>query len=861
MNLMMWLEFDGEIPMPAILKPKPLWTGKQVISTLLKNIVNKEVEYRAKNLTGLNLNFKSKLSAKEWGPTGQEEGDVVIRDNEHLRGTLDKNAFGASEFGLVHSFYEVYGSEKAGELLTSLARVFTVFLQTHGFTCGLDDLMVKSEANKSRRKVIEDGHMEGMKAGAQFCGLEDYKAPQINYSNRVIHQTPERFDPEYERLSKLSMPGNPFKGKKCIQHNDVLREALEQKMSTAGADQEMMDNELDNIMQSQMNEATSKVLKEIVPVGLIKRFPRNNMSAMVLTGAKGGVVNQTQISVLLGQQSLEGRRVPKMQNGKTLPCYLPYDPNPRSSGYISDRFLTGLRPQDFFFHCMAGREGLIDTAVKTSRSGYLQRCLIKQLESLIVNYDMTVRDNDGSIVQFMYGEDGVDVTHSKYLDKFDFLEQNFNSLITSGKDLISKVDQTSVPEHKKQQKRRAKLLKKERPELSSREALAQSSDPLLSLFHPQKYFGAISEKMTFGIDNYVRKDCQFMRNEQLKHRILDRKFKPIQPETFQKMYYMKYMRSLVHPGENVGTIAAQSVGEPSTQMTLNTFHLAGHGAGNMTLGIPRLKEILMTTPYNIKTPIMKIFFRKDRRVNLEKFQRFANKFQKLKMTDVVQRIRVSQGIAKNPGDFGFSRVYNVTVKFEEAKALAQNLSIDQNKLAQLFSDHFIPQLMNEIFKQFKKDSADKQGSSVIQTQISSVVSTASKSKSSKQISKIKSIQGKGGIDEDLPMEEIDEEEALKGYRKGNAIDSEKQGMGGGEDEDDEMSDDEKEILNEVNCDIDGNVKVTKNVRGYDDNDEQLELEEERVDPDLISHQSPSEMLEAPSAEKKGKVAREEDPKE
>jgi DNA-directed RNA polymerase I subunit RPA1 len=87
-----------------------------------------------------------------------------------------------------------------------------------------------------------------------------------------------------------------------------------------------------------------------------------------------------------------------MQNGRTLPCYLSYDPNPRSCGYVSDRFITGLRPQDFFFHCMAGREGLIDTAVKTSRSGYLQRCLIKQLESLMVSYDMTVRDNDGSIV-------------------------------------------------------------------------------------------------------------------------------------------------------------------------------------------------------------------------------------------------------------------------------------------------------------------------------------------------------------------------------------------------------------------------------------------------------------------------------
>ena len=231
-------------------------------------------------------------------------------------------------------------------------------------------------------------------------------------------------------------------------------------MSTAGADLQALDAELDAVIQGKMNDATSKVLKEIIPDGLIKKFPQNNLSAMVMTGAKGGVVNQTQISALLGQQSLEGRRVPKMQNGKTLPCYLPYDPNPRSSGYISDRFLTGLRPQDFYFHCMAGREGLIDTAVKTSRSGYLQRCLIKQLESLIVNYDLTVRDNDGSVIQFMYGEDGIDVMNTKYLDKFEFLESNFNSLISSGQDIMRRVDSEAVPEHKKVARREAKAIRK-----------------------------------------------------------------------------------------------------------------------------------------------------------------------------------------------------------------------------------------------------------------------------------------------------------------------------------------------------------------------------------------------------------------
>jgi hypothetical protein len=103
---------------------------------------------------------------------------------------------------------------------------------------------------------------------------------------------------------------------------------------------------------------------------------------------------------MLGQQELEGRRVPRMASGKTLPSFMAFDPNPRAGGFISDRFSTGIRPQEFFFHCMAGREGLIDTAVKTSRSGYLQRCLIKHLEQLVVNYDYTVRDYDGNIIQF-----------------------------------------------------------------------------------------------------------------------------------------------------------------------------------------------------------------------------------------------------------------------------------------------------------------------------------------------------------------------------------------------------------------------------------------------------------------------------
>ena len=105
-----------------------------------------------------------------------------------------------------------------------------------------------------------------------------------------------------------------------------------------------------------------------------------------------------------------------MPSGKTLPSFALYDPHPRSDGFIMYRFLTGTRPQEYYFHCMSGREGLVDTAVKTSRSGYLQRCLIKHLEDLKICYDNTVRDSDGGVVQFLYGEDGIDPTKAAHLE-------------------------------------------------------------------------------------------------------------------------------------------------------------------------------------------------------------------------------------------------------------------------------------------------------------------------------------------------------------------------------------------------------------------------------------------------------------
>src|SRR5687767_9868139 len=113
-------------------------------------------------------------------------------------------------------------------------------------------------------------------------------------------------------------------------------------------------------MKPVMGKQTGTINSSILPIGLEKQFPANFFSVIVATGAKGSNVNQNQVSGLLSQQELEGRRVPVLPSGKTLPCHLPYDPNPRAWGYITDRFISGVRPSDFYFHCMAGREGLID---------------------------------------------------------------------------------------------------------------------------------------------------------------------------------------------------------------------------------------------------------------------------------------------------------------------------------------------------------------------------------------------------------------------------------------------------------------------------------------------------------------------
>lgn len=377
------LDKDIKTMPPAIIKPNMLWSGKQIISTLIINLTPPN------HKKYINLTSKSKLEEKYWRnknkyiyPDSLSEFNFIIRNGDLLSGIIDKNHIGASTYSLIHCFFELYGGKYSALLLSAFSKLFTVYLQSDAFTLGVEDILVTERADCDRQVAIDESKNAGTLAALESLGIE-------NMSEEI---TTNKLAESYSKSSHFT--------------------AL-----------------VDRNYKKHLQPFTNKITKACIPIGLLQPFPNNNLQLMVQSGAKGSTVNTIQISCCLGQIELEGKRPPMMISGRTLPSFPPFDTLPKAGGFIGSRFMTGIQPQEFFFHCMAGREGLIDTAVKTSRSGYLQRCLVKHLESLIVNYDMTVRDSNGSIVQYLYGEDGLEVTKSSFFNKkqFGFLADNVDS--------------------------------------------------------------------------------------------------------------------------------------------------------------------------------------------------------------------------------------------------------------------------------------------------------------------------------------------------------------------------------------------------------------------------------------------------
>ena len=418
-------------------------------------------------------------------------------------------------------------------------------------------------------------------------------------------------------------------------------------------------------MKGALNPFTSAIIGCCLPGGQLKPFPDNGMSLMTQSGAKGSGVNFSQISCLLGQQELEGRRVPCMATGRTLPAFRPHEPSPRAGGFITDRFLTGVRPAEFFFHCMAGREGLIDTAVKTSRSGYLQRCLVKHLESLTVQYDYTVRDCDGSVVQFHYGEDSVDVSKSAHLTRFAFLASNWRPLLhkLNPPAAIQALDTTAVDAYRRSTQGHG-----------GEGGEGGAAEPLLSLFSPGAHLGAVSDSFAAAVSEYAAQDPDGLLLASSRP-ASSQSPRAVSSDKFSALMSLHYLYSLVPAGESVGVLAAQSIGEPSTQMTLNTFHLAGHGGGNVTLGIPRLREIVMTASASIRTPFMRLPML-DPQASRQQAEDVAARLTRLSLPDFLTAATVTESVETSEAGAAF-RLYSLRLSLpalDSAAVLEARLS-------------------------------------------------------------------------------------------------------------------------------------------------------------------------------------------
>lgn len=626
---------------PAILKPHPLWTGKQVITTALLNI-------KPLDRMGLNLKSKNKVKNEYWGQHSTEN-DVIFKNGELLCGILDKSQYGASDYGLVHSIHEIYGAHSAGSFLSVLGRLFTRYVTSIGLTCGMDDLHLTAEGDQWRRDILNSASEVGRKAAAEVTNLD----PSVSET-----------DPEFKRRLE-----------------EILRD--DNKLAI-----------LDAITQSKVNAVASSVVSKCIPDGTEKRFPVNAMQSMALSGAKGSNVNVSQIMCLLGQQALEGRRVPVMVSGKTLPSFKPFDTQARAGGYISGRFFSGIKPQEYYFHCMAGREGLIDTAVKTSRSGYLQRCLIKQLEGVQVNYDNSVRDSDGTLIQFMYGGDAVDVIKESHLTKFQFCADNFESLLQKhqpGEKAVNLDIEAAIAYSKKVKKHNKKHVDEPHYIQSAK------YDPVVSTYNPGRYIGSVSEVFEDKLEDFITNN---------KHLFISKKdakagLPGFQDKTFRALMQLKYMQSIVDPGEAVGIIASESIGEPSTQMTLNTFHFAGHGAANVTLGIPRMREIIMTASANIKTPQMTLPILSD--INDDQADIFCKSVAKIVLSQLVDNVTVTENVGVSV-DGTTTRAYNIRLQFYTRDEYESEYDISQAQLEHCVTGSFIDQVTTTIKKEVRKNN-------------------------------------------------------------------------------------------------------------------------------------------------------------
>ncbi|PBC25443.1 DNA-directed RNA polymerase II subunit RPB1 [Apis cerana cerana] len=582
MNILMFLpSWDGKMPQPCILKPKPLWTGKQIFSLIIPGNVN------------MIRTHSTHPDEEDDGPykwISPGDTKVMVEHGELVMGILCKKTLGTSAGSLLHICMLELGHEVCGRFYGNIQTVINNWLLLEGHSIGIGDTIADPQTYLEIQKAIKKAK-------------ED-----------VIEVIQKAHNMELEPT-----PGN------------TLRQTFE--------------NQVNRILNDARDKTGGSAKKSLTEY--------NNLKAMVVSGSKGSNINISQVIACVGQQNVEGKRIPFGFRKRTLPHFIKDDYGPESRGFVENSYLAGLTPSEFYFHAMGGREGLIDTAVKTAETGYIQRRLIKAMESVMVHYDGTVRNSVGQLIQLRYGEDGLcgetvefqnlptiklsnkafekkfkfDPTNERYLRRI-FNEDIVREMMGSG-EVISELER----EWEQLNKDRA-VLREIFPSGESKVVLPCNLQRMIwnvqKIFHinkraptdlsPMKVIQGVKDLLDKCIivagDDRLSKQAnenatllfQCLVRSTLCTKCVSEEFR-LSSEAFEWLIgeiETRFQQAQVSPGEMVGALAAQSLGEPATQMTLNTFHFAGVSSKNVTLGVPRLKEIINISK-KPKAPSLTVF--------------------------------------------------------------------------------------------------------------------------------------------------------------------------------------------------------------------------------------------------------------
>ncbi len=581
------VKFDNRAAMNLLMA---LQTIDESLFTNTADGVISNFEILSQIMPPITLKYKTK-QFKDGDDYNTSNHVLEIRDGKYMRGQLDKAVLGSGTNGLIHRTCNDFNNMTSAKFIDDLQNIITDYMKVAAYSVGISDLIANAETNNKIADVITLKKTDVKSLIDQLhIGVFDNKTGKTN-------------DIEFE-------------------------------------------NQVSNILNKAINDAGK--------IGLESLSKDNRFVTMVTAGSKGSEINISQMTSCLGQQAIDGKRIPYGFDSRTLPHFTKYDDSPDARGFVESSFISGLRPEELFFHAMAGRIGLIDTAVKTSTTGYIQRRLIKGLEDLKIGYDMSVRNNKERIVQFSYGDDGIDTIKVEnqvipivamsleeiYAHYYVSTQEDKDGVLMS---VFTKTAVTRIKKHVKDLEMKTKQY--------TDMMIKYRDDIVKNVFKMRDNKGVHMPVCFTHIINNVQGMQNITKNSMVDitpidvYDMIEEKYKELETlhyapptELFKAMYYyylspkellvvkrfnkkaltilldtivLMYKRAIVAPGEMVGMIAAQSIGEPTTQLTLNTFHSAGVASkSNVTRGVPRIEEILSLSE-NTKNPSLTIYMKKD----------------------------------------------------------------------------------------------------------------------------------------------------------------------------------------------------------------------------------------------------------